>query len=42
MGVSADAMTGPALAAGGPAAPTVGRLLTSWQPDVPALVLVAV
>ncbi|MFF0968441.1 cytochrome c oxidase assembly protein [Streptomyces sp. NPDC003703] len=42
MGVSADAMTGPALAAGGPAAPTVDRLLTSWQPDVPALVLVAV
>ncbi|MFB7598214.1 cytochrome c oxidase assembly protein [Streptomyces sp. NPDC056160] len=40
--MSADAMTGMPLSAAGLAEPTVGRLLTSWQPDVPALLLVAV
>ncbi|MEW2294952.1 cytochrome c oxidase assembly protein [Streptomyces sp. NPDC006743] len=40
--MTADAMTGMSLPAGHLAEPTVGRLLTSWQPDVPALVLVAV
>ncbi|MFI1164644.1 cytochrome c oxidase assembly protein [Streptomyces sp. NPDC020801] len=39
MRMTADAVTD--LPAGGPAAPTVGRLLSSWQLDVPALLLVA-
>ncbi|MFF8594787.1 cytochrome c oxidase assembly protein [Streptomyces sp. NPDC015220] len=38
MRVIADAVTDPS--AGSAAAPGVGRLLSSWQPDVPALVLV--
>ncbi|MEU5085518.1 cytochrome c oxidase assembly protein [Streptomyces sp. NPDC021356] len=40
--MSADAMTGMPLSAARLAEPTVGRLLTSWQPDMPALLLVAV
>ncbi|MFD7994754.1 cytochrome c oxidase assembly protein [Streptomyces mexicanus] len=40
MRMLADAVT--ALPAGTPAPPTVGRLLSTWQPDVPALLLVAV
>ncbi|MEU0596983.1 cytochrome c oxidase assembly protein [Streptomyces sp. NPDC006393] len=49
MRMIADAVTDPSVVgvqsmrtAGGPAEPTVGHVLSSWQPDVPALVLVIV